>query len=215
MPKPVLYTSPGSHHARRVALVIQELGLDIEQRTIDVRPRGMGGDNDKPEFLKINPYGKVPVLQDNDLILTESNAIMIYLCEKHGANPLWPDDLRERAGILRWQFVQAAHLSPAADGLLYENLVRPMMGDQPDARAVANATDNFHRCAGVLDSVVSRQDYLVANRLTCADLSVATALMYARSAKIPVSEHEPLMAWMGRILARPSWKATEPPPMGR
>jgi glutathione S-transferase len=213
--KPVLFTSPGSHHARRVALVIHELGLDIDLRPIDVRPRGMGGENDAPEFLKLNPYGKVPTLQDGDLVLTESNAIIGYLCEKHGFNPLWPADLAERAQIVKWQFVQAAHLSQAADGLLYENLVKPMMGDQPDPEAVARRTEDFHRCAGVLDEALSGQDYLVAGRVTCADLSMATALMYARSAAIPVAEHAPLTAWLGRIQARPSWKATEPPAMGR
>jgi len=211
--RPILYTSPGSHHARRVALLIHELGLDVEQRPIDVRPKGMGGANDTPEFLKLNPFGKVPVLQDGELILTESNAIMGYLAERHGFHPLWPADLAERAQIAKWQFLQAAHLSPAADGLLYENVLKPMLGQQPDDTAVASLTQSFHRCAAVLDTALSDADYLVGGRVTCADLSVVSALMYARAAQIPVSEHAPLAAWAARMYHRPSWRATEPPPM--
>jgi glutathione S-transferase len=208
---PVLFTSPGSHHARRVALVIHELGLDVELRPVDVRPRGMGGENSRPEFLQINPFGRVPVLCDGDFTLTESNAIMTYLCEKHGYNDLWPANLQTRAQIAKWQFVQAAHLSPTADALLYENVVKPMLGKQPDAEATARHNENFRRLADILDRALSDQDYLVANRVTCADLSLVTALMYQRAAQIPVAEHGPLTAWIERMHARPSWKATEPP----
>jgi glutathione S-transferase len=211
--RPILHTSPGSHHARRVALLIYELGLDVEFRPMDVRPKGMGGANDTPQFLALNPYGKVPVLQDGELVLTESNAIMGYLAERHGFSPLWPADLAERAQIAKWQFLQAAHLSPAADGLLYENVMKPMLRQRRDEVAVASLTQSFHRCASVLDAALSNGDYLVGGRVTSADLSVVSALMYARAAQIPVGEHAPLAAWMARMHERPSWRATEPPPM--
>src|SRR5947209_19853443 len=102
--KPVLYMSPGSHHSRRVTLLVHELARDVERRPIGVRPRGMGGENESPDYLKLNPLGKVPLLKDGDYVLTESNAIMAYLAERHGFNPLWPTDLAERAQILKWQF---------------------------------------------------------------------------------------------------------------
>jgi glutathione S-transferase len=211
--RPILHTSPGSHHARRVALLIHELGLDVEVRAMDVRPKGMGGANDTPEFLALNPYGKVPVLEDGDLVLTESNAIMAYLAERHGFGPLWPADLAERAQILKWQFLQGSHLSLAADGLLYENVMKPMMGREPDEAARASLIQSFHRCAAVLDEALSKSPYLVAGRVTCADLSVVTALMYARATQLPIDAHPPLAAWVARIQERPSWRATEPPPM--
>ena len=212
--KPTLLSSPGSHHCRRVNLLIHELGLDVNLQTIDVRPPGMGGENESADFMKLNPNAKVPVLRDGDLVLTESNAIMVHLCEKHGHSPLWPADLGERSQVLKWQFWQAAHLSPTADGLLAQNMVLPMMGEQPNAEVVDRLIKDFHRWAGVLDGVLGKADYLVANRLTCADLSVVTALMYAQPARIPVDEHPPLAAWLDRMHSRPSWEATKPPPMG-
>jgi glutathione S-transferase len=76
--KPVVFTSPGSHHACRVALLIHELGRASKPNSVSLTcvPAGMGSENEKREFLALNPYGKVPVLKDGDLVPTESNAIM-------------------------------------------------------------------------------------------------------------------------------------------
>src|ERR1700753_1884771 len=106
--KPILYSSPGSPSSRRVVMLIRELGLDLDIHDIDVRPRGMGGDNDKPEFLQINPNGKVPVLREGDLTLWESPAISWSLAEQHASStgndtPLWPRAARARAEISMWQ----------------------------------------------------------------------------------------------------------------
>src|SRR5262249_20566058 len=100
-----------------------------------------------------------------------------------------------------------------ADGLLYENVVKPMLGQQSDAALTRRLVENFHRSAQVLDRTLEDHDYLVGDHVTLADLSVVTAFMYARAAQIPVAEHRPFVAWMARLEARPSWKATEPPPM--
>ncbi len=209
----VLMTSPGSHHCRRVAMLIHELKLDVTMQNVDVRPPGMGGENESPEFKRLNPNAKVPVLRDGDFVLTESNAIMTYPCEKHGHSAFWPEELAARARIQSWQYWQAAHLSPTADGLLSENMVSPMMGREPDAAILAELTKSFHRWADVLDDALGRHDYLTGSEPTCADLSVVTALMYAAPARIPTAEHAVLSEWLKRMHARDSWIATTPPPM--
>ena len=203
--------SPGSHHSRRVLLLIQEMGIDVEEKIVGVRPPGMGGENESADFLALNPAGKVPVLQDGPLTLTESNAIMTYLAETQGPTELWPSDPTHRAKISQWQFFQAAHISPNADGFLYENVVKPMMGQLVDTEAVEQLTQTFHRWCGVLSKTLDKADYLVGNKLSCADLSVACAFMYERAAQLPVADHQSVQAWLGRIHARDSWVATEPP----
>ncbi|MDJ0922210.1 MAG: glutathione S-transferase family protein [Henriciella sp.] len=209
--KPILFMSPGSHHSRRVTLLVHELELELDERVVGVRPPGMGGENEQPEFLKINPAGKVPVLQDGELVLSESNAIMTYLAETYGPTPLWPHGAAERARIAQWQFFQAAHISPTADGLLYENVVKPMMGQAADRGAVERLTASFHRWCRVLETGLDADNYLTGAQLTCADLSVACAFMYDRAAQLPLAEHPPVQAWYKRIQSRPSWVATEPP----
>jgi glutathione S-transferase len=208
--KPKLYSSPGSQHSRRVLILIEELGLDVDIENVNVRPPGMGGDNYSAEFLARNPNGKVPVLEDAGLVLWESNAIMWYLADKQGGARLWPKDPQKRAHVAKWQVWQAAHLSNAADNLMYENLVRPMLKQEPDPKVIDSLTKSFHRWCSVLDGALSGAEYLANGEFTCADIAVATALIYARPARMPLDDHPKVVEWLGRVHARPSWKATEP-----
>ncbi|HEV7554626.1 MAG TPA: glutathione S-transferase family protein [Kofleriaceae bacterium] len=208
--KPTLLASSGSQHSRRVTVLIHELGLDIEIQSVDVRPPGMGGHNGSPEFLAINPNGKVPVLREGDFVLWESNAIMWYLAERHGDTPLWPRDPQRKASIAKWQVWQAAHLSPAADGLMFEAFVRPMMKQQTDPAVLESLTRSFHRWCKILDDALATCEYLANDAFTCADIAAASALMYAPMAKMPIEPYANLGAWLARIHARPSWQATEP-----
>ena len=187
------------------------MGFEVEEQIIDVRPPGMGGENEGSEFLALNPAGKVPVLRDGSLILSESNAIMTYLAETHGPTTLWPSDADARAKISQWQFFQAAHISPTTDGFLFENVVKPMTGQPSDAKALDQLTSTFHRWCRVLSHTLSQADFLVGNQLSCADLSVACAFMYERAAQLPVAEHTAVESWLRRIQRRDSWITTEPP----
>lgn len=211
--KPKLLSSVGSQHARRVRILIHELAIDIDTEEVMFGPQGFGGD-DRQGFLAVNPNGKVPVLLHGDVVLWESNAIMWHLAELHGDNLLWPANTLERAQIAMWQVWQAAHLTPAADGLFFENRVKPsFMKLEPDPAEVKRLEESFHRWMGVLESRLSAQDYLALGRFTCADISVASALMHAESSKMPLGEHPTVAGWFERIQARPSWVATQPPQM--
>src|SRR5262249_5645871 len=88
----------GPARSIRVRWTLQELGIDFEPITVDLR----AGDHRRPEFLKINPAGKIPVLIDGDVVLTESVAIVLYLSEKYASKGLLPADLAHRAEVHRW-----------------------------------------------------------------------------------------------------------------
>ena len=211
--KPLLHTSPGSQHCRRVALLVHEARMDIETKIVDVRPPGMGGENETPEFLALNPSGKVPVLTHGDLTVFESNAIMLYLCELFDDTERLPADSMLRAEVLSWQFWQASHLSPTADALMVENMMKPMFGASPDGARLDDLNLEFQRWARVLDGRLANREFLVGEALTCADLSVVAALMYRHAAALPIDGHSHLSAWLDRLTSRRSWIDTEPPPM--
>ncbi len=211
--KPKLLSSMGSQHARRVRVLVHELSLDIDMEEVQYGPEGFGGD-DREGFLALNPNGKVPVLQHGELVLWESNAIMWYLADRHGDNPLWPSDPQPRAQVSAWQVWQAAHVTPAADGLFYENRVKPMfMKLEPDAAHVQRCTDSFHRWMAVMEHYLQHDDYITLGRFTCADISIASALMHAESSRMPIGDHPKVAAWFDRVRLRPSWVATEAPSM--
>src|ERR1051326_9003051 len=102
-----LYHFP-SPNPQKVTFALKELGLDCEIVPLDLAK----GEQRQPDFLALNPFGRVPVLQDGALTLTESHAILAYFGEKTGR--LWPAAAAERADALQWLFVLSQHVMPAA-----------------------------------------------------------------------------------------------------
>lgn len=208
-----LYYSPYSQHSRRVLVLKEELGIELELQNVGVRPRGTGGENDEAWFLKMNPNGKVPVLKEAEAVIWESNAIMWYLAEVHGDTPLWPKSPAERAQICKWQVWQAAHLTAAVDGLFYERVGKKMMGQPSDPKLEAQLSESFLRWAAVMSAQLEAQDYLALNRFTCADIACASAFMHAEASRIDLDAFGPIARWFARISARESWKRTDVPPI--
>lgn len=200
------YTFPMSPNARKVAVVAAHIGLTLEPVFVDLTKK----QSHTPEFLAMNPNGKIPVLVDGDFVIWESNAIMQYIAGKK-PNSLWPDDARTRADITRWQCWQLAQWSEGMGMLMRENALKPMlMKMDPDPEVVKRGEEAFHRDAAVLDAHLARHPYLVNDALTLADISISAYLMHAGIAKIPLAPHKNVQAWFARIEALPAWQQTQP-----
>ncbi len=200
-----LYHNPLSPNVRRVRLTAAVLGIELEETQLDFAK----GEHKSPEFLAINPNGAVPALVDGDFVLTESRAIMQYLASKKPEAGLLPKDEQQRADVTRWQFWDAAHFSPALAGIAFEKLLKGMLGmGAPDAAKIADGLASFRRFAAVLDKRLAGKPFVVGNALTVADLTLASSLMYAAQAEIPVSEFPNVEAWFARISALDGWKKT-------
>ncbi len=203
-----LYYHPISDNCRRVLATIHENGRDdIELEVVDL----MKGAHKQPEFLALNPNGKVPVLVDGDLKLWESVPIMQYLSSD---SPLWPPN-RSRYDIIRWQCWTIAHWGPSISKVVFERLIKGFMGGgPPDEAVVAKALEDVSRFAGVLDGHLKVSKYLVGDSLTLADFTVAANTASAKKASIDLTPFEHLEAWYGRIEELDSWKKSAPPPLG-
>ncbi|CAI8812744.1 glutathione S-transferase family protein [Methylocaldum szegediense] len=202
-----LYYHPFSPFARKPRLAAALLGIELETEKVDL----FAGEGQRPEFLKLNPQGKVPTLTDGDFSLWESNAIVLYLASKAAKSPLWPDDARSRADILRWQFWETSSWAPACMVYLYENILKSMLGrGDPDAEELKKADEKFHRCAKLLNDHLAKQAWLVGDSMTLADISVAPTLMHAESAKYPLAGYDHIRAWFDKIRQLPAWTSTEP-----
>jgi glutathione S-transferase len=204
-----LYTHPLSSNARRVRLVVQHLGLQLEEQIVDLAK----GAQRAPEYLALNPMGKVPTLVDGDVHLTESYAIMIYLSEKTGRRDLYPDELATRTEINRWMFWGANEWSPIIARLNFENMLKPMLGlGTADPARVQEAEHAFKQLATVLDNRLEARQYVAGNQLSLADFALSASLATAVPAKIPLAGFSQLQAWQGRIEQLPAWKATATTP---
>ena len=205
-----LYTHPLSPNARKVVMTAHLLDLPLELEVVDL----FTGAQKRPEFLALNPNGKVPTLNDDGFVLWESDAIMQYLAAKRPGTTLFPEDVRTRADVVRWQCWALAHWLPAIQILVFENMFKPLlhMGD-PDPAELRKGEEGVQRFAGVLDRTLAQREYLVENRLTFADISVATPLMYAAQGRVPIGDYANIKSWFARIEALPAWKKTAPPRM--
>lgn len=202
-----LYYFPPSPNSRRAQAVAVHLELSVELELINL-PQG---DQRTAEFLALNPTGRIPVLQDGDFVLWESNAIMQYLASQV-STPLWSDDAQQQADIMRWQSWQLAHWSRGCQPIQFERFVKKVLelGD-PDPQVIEETTEIFHQEAAVLDAHLADKDYLVGNTLTLADFSVASDLTYAAVAQFPLEKYTHIQAWYNRIEALPAWQQTAPP----
>ena len=202
-----LYSFPPSPNTWKVRAVAAQLGIPLELEFVDLTKGG----SHTPAYLAVNPTGRTPTLVDGDFKLWESNAIMNYIASQK-PNTLWPNDVRRRADIGRWQSWQLAHWGKeACEPLIFQRLVKKIIGlGAPDEAVVAKGIEAFNREARVLDAHLSRHSYLVGNAVTLADFSVAAPLFYAKEADLPIAPYARVQDWFGRVSALPAWRDTAP-----
>lgn len=188
--------------AHRCVWMLKELGLAFDH----VPTHFMDGSTRKPEFLAINPNGRVPVLDDDGFIIYESMAINLYLAVRY-RGALAPSGLQEEALAAQWSFwvvteVEKPLLLASANRRLFAEASR----DEEEAQMAINKLDRPWR---VLDAHLSGRDYLLGDRFTVGDLNVATVMDLAPQCGIALDAWPHLREWHERCLARPAavdWK---------
>ena len=205
-----LYTFPPSPNARKTAAVVAYLGLtDVEHALVRLHK----GEHRRPDYLAINPMGKVPALRDGDLTLWESNAICQYLADRAGETPFFPKDPKVRADIARWLFWEAGTWSPVIDVFTNENVRKPMLGlGVADPAKLARAEERFRPLANLLNDRLAGRNFLLGDDVTLADFVVAGAATYLERGKIPVHDYPNIKTWWGRLNALEAWSGTMPGP---
>lgn len=203
-----LYVHRLSPNALKAIITAEYCGSPVELIDVDLG----GGEQHGAAYRAINPNGRVPCLVDGSFILWESNAIMQYLAGRAGESSIWPDDLRTRADIARWQFWDVAHLGPATRPFQWEYLIKAMLslGD-PEEAVLAAAEAPLRACADVLEATLGRQRYLTGDRPTLADISLAATLIYAEAARMPLTKFPALQNWRQKVSAMPAWAIARPP----
>lgn len=195
--------------ARKPCAVAKFLGSPVEFIQVDLA----SGEHKQPDFLAINPNGRVPALEDGDFKLWEASAIMCYLAHKSGSD-LWPTDAVEQIDVLRWLNWDTAHFSRHAGRLFYQRYVKPSFGlGSPDPNEIEDADGFFRTFAGVLSDHLKGRDTIACNRLTVADFAIASALPTAKEAELPLELFPEIQRWHDGMMALPAWR--DPYPMAK
>lgn len=187
----------GPTRSIRVRWTLQELGVEFESIRINL----LAGEHLQPKFLKINPAGKIPVLVDGDLVLTESVAIVLYLADKYSNKGLIPTELEERAQVNRWLLFAATELEQPLWRIARNTMLYPE--DQRLPADVVLASQEFKAMAAVLEDHMQRRQFLVGDTVTVADFVAAYTLDWANEDRL-LDDCPQLLAYMKRMYARPN-----------
>jgi glutathione S-transferase len=194
-----LYDFAFSPNCRKVRAVAYELGITLEYKPIDL----LQGEQKSPAYLARNPMGRVPVLQDGDLVLWESTAIIRYLA---AATDLVPTERRVAAEVDRWIAWQLAHLQPAMSKVAFQRIVKRLTRQgPPDEEIVAAGTAEFATMTAVLDGALARREY-VAGPLSIADFALAAHYSLTRACELSLDGFPRVESWLTRMVERDSMK---------
>lgn len=201
-----LYSLP-TPNGVKVSIMLEEIGLPYEPHTIDIGKNETWG----PEFLSLNPNGKIPAIIDPDgpggkpLGLFESGAILVYLAEKTGK--FLPKDPARRYETLAWVFFQMAAIGPMFGqvGFFHKFAGREYEDKRPRDRYVAEAK----RLLGVLETRLADRDWIMGDEYTIADIATLGWVrningFYEAGELVDYGSLKHVPAWLERGLARPA-----------
>ena len=182
--------------AFRALWIAEEVGLDYEHLPIEIGDAGARA----PEFLRLNPNGRLPFIDDNGFVLFESLAITLYLAKKHSNGKLYPGTLEGEARAWQWSLWAVTEVDRGVNIWSLHAVRLPPAERDADKRneALKVLAPPFK----VLDAAVAKQDYLLGSEFTVADLNVAAVI--SRAVDMDLAAVPNLKAWLIRCLDRPA-----------
>lgn len=192
-----------SGHAHRVQLFLSLLGLPYEVVEVDLR----AGAHKRPEFLRMNCFGQVPVIEDGDVTLGDSNAILVYLEGRYAPGQWLPRDPVGAAQVQRWLSVAAGQLAFGAAAARVIVLFK--RADDPSA-AIARANALLQ----VMDSELAGRPFLAGKEPTLADIANYTYTAHAPEGNVSLDPYPNVRAWLARIEALPGFVPMMKSPVG-
>ncbi len=195
-----LYYFP-SPNPQKVRFAMLELGLECEMVPVDL----LKSEQRKPEFLALNPCGRVPVLTDGDLTLWESHAILVYLGEKAGR--LWPATAAGRADALRWLFFLSTHISPPATDLAFNRIAIRLRGGTPDEAAIARGENALPAVIQILEGQLANRQWILGE-FSLVECAYGPTLNVVEKAGFGFGDFPRVRAYLDAIRARTAWKET-------
>lgn len=186
----------GPMRSLRVLWALQELGEDFDFVPVNI----FEGESRDPDFLRLNPAGKIPVLVDGDLVITESAAIVLYLADKYGAKGLLPASVVERGHVYRWLMFTVTELEQPLWRIAKHSSIYPEEKRLQDDCALA--AEEFLEMASVMDRHLEDRRFLVGDHITAADCIAAYTLDWANETQL-LSTFPNLAAYLDRLYARP------------
>ena len=189
-----------SINVKKVVWTAQELGLDF-QRT---EAGGLFGVVTTPDYMALNPNSLVPVIEDDDYVLWESNVIVRYLCAKYSSGQMYPTDLRERFDAERWMDWQQTSLNPVSRPGFWQLIRTPP--EQRNAALMAESNAAVEALMFTLDMHLANRAFMVGERFTMADIPLACEVHRWFGLPQPRQSRPHIERWYADLRARQASK---------
>ncbi|MEH6347134.1 MAG: glutathione S-transferase family protein [Bermanella sp.] len=199
-----IYFNPMTVNSIKTSLLVNALNIPVQfEHVVLHKP------NAKSEiFLTLNPTGKVPVLVDEDMVLTESNAILKYLANKHNSL-LWPNDSLEQAQVLKWMFFQGGDWNKTVGIFSHRRVVLPHWGFHQKHLLSTEQLQSFHNIMQQLENALEDRNVLVGNDITIADISLGSYLIFAHESQMPLENFANVRRWLNHLQKTAWWQETQ------
>ena len=200
-----LYGNNFSFNSNKVRFAANAMGVSYEFITVDLA----AGEQRKPEFLKINPTGRIPALADGDFMIFESVAISRYLAEKTGS-ALYPKDLQKRSLTNQWLDFASIHIAGAMGKMFFNTLVYKFVGAQKDVNSLEEGRKFLNTFLASVENQLKQNPYLVGQEMTLADLNLLAILDPSEAVGFDLSAFPKVSAWRKQLQAQPFYQKVYP-----
>lgn len=189
-----LYRASISGHSHRAQLFLSVLGFPHQLIDVDL----LAGAHKRPKFLQLNVFGQVPVLEDGDTVVPDSNAILVYLATRYAPESWYPTDGVQRAAVQRWLSVAAGQLANGAAAAR----VAVLFNSPVDT---SDMIKRAHALLTVMDNELSARSFLAASHITIADLAHYAYTAHAPEGNISLDDYRNVRSWLARVEALPGF----------
>lgn len=193
-----LYGSPRSS-AGRCFWTLEEAGVPYTLKEVDMRAK----EHKSPEFLKINPNGKIPAMVDGDVVLFESMAINFYIAEAYKKD-LLGTSAAEKGKVLQWSFWASSELQGPMIEVFIQKVFMPE--DKRDNNVIETNMKMLPGLFMILNDALEGKKYLAGNQFTLADINTASVAGIAMAIGLDLKPYGNVMSWLGAMSERPAYQ---------
>jgi len=190
----ILYGADLSSPSNKVRYALHALDLEYDYQRVSIKK----GENRTPDYLKMHPAGKVPVLHDDGFVLFESNTILRYLAGKE-ESALYPAEPKARALVEQWMDFITIHVGGAMDRVAFNRVFAPLLKMEIDEKSLQAGLKFLHRFLPVVENQLGEQLFFLGAGMTLADLDLLATLDICELAKIDLTAYPRLSSWRDRM----------------
>lgn len=196
-----IYGLPVSSPSNKVRYVANYLEIPYEFTIINLAK----GEQKSPEYLKLNPLGRVPAIDDDGFHLAESNAIVRYLADKNNS-PLYPKDLKKRAIVDQWIDYASQHVMLALGRIMFNTYFYKLSKSEKDERSLADGRKFIESYLPVVDQQLGKLKYIADDTITLADIVMIAALDTCELSAVDLSHYAHIVSWRDKLMKEPFYQ---------